>query len=509
MIGELVDSLVAVFAPGAAAKRSHARRIYRHMAQRNYEAARKDRMTANWQTSNRAPDLELLGDADTIRARARDLVKNNAYARGIVKAKVRNIVGTGIIPQATTPSETFNDFIERTWVRWQQAAELTGRLSFYELQRLALAEVETAGEVLLHFVDMHEDRLRGVPLGIEMIDADRFAADYLYPRNKAPESGNEVRRGVEVDAAGRPVAYWLYPNHPQDLNSYYGNWRAERYSAFDFLHLFKQERVGQTRGVSGFAPIVHWLKQLGFYVDNELQASAVASCFSAAITTLAGPADGGLADTIDSSSSDTDSNQYEYMQPGMIFRLLPGEDVKAIDPARPNTQADAWINLMLRSMAVGTGLSYERLARDYSRTNFSSNRASDLEDRRDFVHEQQWLIQHLCEPVWRQFIEAGSRAELEGFPSPSQLVADYDLWTSVIWQANGWEWVDPKNEGVGAELGLKLNTTTLQRECAKKGLHWRDVLAQRRLEKLAEQAMLGEFEAEELPDVEEEEDQPT
>jgi lambda family phage portal protein len=483
MIGEAFDHLVSWINPAKAARRSYARSVYRR---RSYDGAKSDRTNDHWRPSNRSPDMELMSDANTIRARARDLTRNNAYARGIINALLRNVVGCGIVPQARVvtdagePIEVINDACDTLFDRWARVADAGNRLTFWEIQRLAYREVIEAGECLIHFTTIEDDRARPVSLALELIDADRLAEDYLALRRASPEAGNEIRRGVEVDSLGRPVAYWLYPGHPADL--YSGFVTPIRRPASEFLHLYRMERIGQTRGISLFAPLISWLKNLGYYVDNELQASAVASCFTAAITTMGGPADGGLLAGDETSSSDSDANQFEYLQPGMVARLMPGEKVETVDPTRPNTSAEAWINLMLRSMAVGSGLSYERMAKDYSKTNYSSARASDLEDRREFRADQEWLEYHLVGPVWQRFIET---AVLEGKLSipAEQLVSDYDRYTAHAYQAPGWEWVDPVKEAESSQMALDSNLTTLADELGQRGRDLMDTLRQRQREK--------------------------
>lgn len=482
MIAGLVDKIVGVFSPERALQRQRSREV-----QRRYDAARKDRTTSNWRPSNHSADLEALSDADVIRARARDLVRNNAYAKGIVRAKVRNIVGCGIRPQVAVtrrngkPNERFNQRAEQVFERWQRRCDVSGRLSFYEMQRLIRSELTEAGECLVNFV-RSSDRSRPVPLALELIEADRLASDVYMAGYINPDNGNEVRRGVELDkTTGAPVAYWIYERHPNDVLT--RTHRPVRRSAGTILHLYKQERIGQTRGVSEFAPVVRWLKDLHYYVENEMVSSAIASCFSVAIKTMGAGADGGLLDSIDSDADDTDGNRFEYLQPGQVARLFPTEDIEVINPNRQNASANEWINLMLRSMGVGVGLSYERLVRDYSQTNYSSNRASDLEDRREFRIEQQWLIDNLCYPVWLRFMTAAVSSGVDGFPTEQQFVSSFDDWMSVRWQPPGWEWVDPVKEQKAAADAVASNLSTMAEELGKRGKDWREVMEQRAIEK--------------------------
>jgi len=486
MIGEAIDRIVSVFSPAAAAKRAHARSVYQQAMTRSYASGRTDRLNAHWRTPNTSADLELLQSADTIRGRARALVRDNAYAQGILKALKRNVVGCGIKPQARTPGGAEADRrIEHWWHRWQMRADITGRLSFYELQQLAYGECVEAGEVLIRFV-RSDNRSRVLPLALEMIEADRFATDHFI-RGINPATGNEVRRGVELNAAGEPVSYWLYDHHPNAVNSW--RFEAKEYPADQFLHVFKQHRIGQTRGISDFASVLQWLRTLGLYVENELQSSAIASCFTAVIKSMGGAADGGLLGDTNSDSVDSDGNTFEHIEPGMVARLMPGEDVSTINPGRSHTDSQAWIELMLRSLAVGTGLSYERLSRDYSKTNYSSNRASDLEDRREFRPLQDWLIHQLCEPVWSRFFDAAVTEQLSGFPTPNEYLTNYHEWQHHIWQPPGWEWVDPVKEQKASAEAIQSNLSTLTDELGKRGKDVREVLEQRKRERDLEDSL--------------------
>lgn len=497
MIANIVDKLVGYVSPASGIKRMRERLAYQYALEngdtiaRSYEAARKDRLTKNWRTSNSSADLELDGDADVIRARARDLVRNNAYAKGVLRAVTRNTVGSGIRPQAKVQkpngefNEEFNTRLDALWEKWQRHADVTGKLSFYEIQQLAMSERWEAGELLIQFVEVKDDPLRPLPFALELIDADRLASEEWSVINRYRMTGNEIRRGVEIDQKGRPVAYWIYPYHPNDLNGTI--WTTpKRYPAENFLHLFRPNRIGQTRGVSEFAPIVRWLKNLDRYMDNELTSSTIASCFSVAIKSLSAEADGGIAGASSDDGQDSDGNSFEYLEPGIVARLFPDEEVQVIDPSRRQSDAIAWLNLMQRAMGVGTGLSYERLTRDYSQTNYSSNRASDLEDRREFRSEQQWMIEHLCIPVWMKFMSYAVqyRDRHQFMPREVEYLRDYDNWTSHDWQPPGWEWVDPKKEVDAIVLALENDLTTLaEANRSRDGGDWRKRIKQRGLEK--------------------------
>lgn len=498
MIANAVDTVVSWFAPHAALRRMHARQVLN----RGYESAKAHRLRRTV-ASNLSADSHLLHDADSLRAEARRLVRDNAYAKGVIRAATRNIIGTGIKPQCRVErrngdqNEKFNQLAEKAWKRWQSACDVTGQLSFAEILRLIISERWEAGEVLVRFVRI-DDQSRFLPFAIELIDADRLASEYDVARRFNVSQGNEIRRGIELDAMGRPVAYYLYDHHPNEVNSH--NWEIKRVPASEVIHLFRVTRVGQTRGVTEFAPVLSWMEKTDRYVDHEITSSAIASCFSVAIKSVDGSGTG-IAPPAGSDTSDSSGNSFDHVEPGMVARLFPDEDISVINPARGQSEAQAWINLMLRSMGVGTGLSYERLTRDYSQTNYSSNRASDLEDRREFRSEQQWIIDRFCIPVWKRFISECVRAELPGFPTAFDLLRDIDRWMEHIWQPPGWEWVDPTKEVAASIDAIENDLSTLEEEVAKRGNRdWRDVLAQRAREKQLKKELEADGDEEETPD---------
>ena len=111
-----------------------------------FMAATHDRLTASWLAGQRAINDELRGDLDALRARARDLGKNNDYARKFLRMVARNVVSpSGFTLQARVqdapgkPDGLANAAIEAAYFRWARrgSAEITGRMSFADACRAA------------------------------------------------------------------------------------------------------------------------------------------------------------------------------------------------------------------------------------------------------------------------------------------------------------------------------------------------------------------------------------
>jgi len=484
----LLDRVVGYFAPGAALKRAHARRILR-----GYQGAEANRLTNHKKPKNQAADQELLGPygADAMRSWARALVRDNAYAWNVVDTIVSNVIGDGITAQSTyeTPEgedvEDINDARDKAFREWCEVADVNGQLTFSEIQVLCQREIAEAGEVLVRFIRTSGTEYKGisrqVPLALELIEADRLSLErdtFAMRTNKI--TGNQVIRGVELDEKGKPVAYWIYPQHPQSPYTV-KNQTPERIPADEILHLFRRDRVGQTRGVSWFAPAISWMRDLGVYVDNELQASAIASCFTAFIKsetpvgTLLAP-DG-------EDTTDVNGNTLEYLEPGIVARIGTNESVDFANPGRPNSASEPWISLMLRGIAAGTGTNYEAVSKDFSKTSYSSSRSSKLEDRPRQRRWQNYMQWHLCQPVWDEFCNAAARVGLESFPTYSELLDDRRGVAPVEWQLPEQEWVDPTSEQTAASESIKQYMSTYQDELGSRGRSWRATFYQAAKEK--------------------------
>lgn len=488
MIAEAIDHMVGYFSPVSQLKRTQARKILR-----SYQGAEANRLTNSKKPKNQAADSELLGPhgADAMRSWARALVRDNAYAWNVVDTIVSNVIGDGISAQSTHETtegediEDANDIRDKTFSEWCEVCDINGELAFSEIQALVQREIVEAGEVLVRLIKTSGKEYRGisrpVPLALELIEADRLSLNHDTFRVRASlNDGNRVIRGIELDDKGKPVAYWIYPEHP---NSPYTtkNQIPERVPANEILHLYRKDRVGQSRGISWFAPIMSPMRDLATYIDNELQASAVSSCYTVFIKS--NNPTGSLLAPEGEETADNNGNQLDYLEPGVITRLATDESIEFANPSRPNSGSEPWISLMLRGIAAGTGTNYEAVAKDFSKTSYSSSRTSKLEDRPRIKRWQNHIVWHFCQPVWDEFMNAAARQGLDSFPSSAELLDDRRGVSPVEWQLPEQEWVDPAGEQTAAHDSISSYMSTYQDELGSRGRSWRATFYQAAKEK--------------------------
>lgn len=113
---------------------------------RSYNASNSSRLTLDWIIAPLSADAAMRGKLSGIRDRARDLERNNEWARGFFRTLENNVVGEGGIALQmrikNTPKETLdevaNDLIETAWWRWGKVGSCTvcGRHSWWDLLRI-------------------------------------------------------------------------------------------------------------------------------------------------------------------------------------------------------------------------------------------------------------------------------------------------------------------------------------------------------------------------------------
>jgi len=476
-----LDDLVGIFSPNAAYKRKAFRKAQSMLG--SYRGADKTRLRASWWPGSGSADEDLLPDLATLRERSRDLNRNDAHAVGITTTVTSNTVGTGIKPQSRVKikklgisdeeATTFQEAAEDNWEKWCPYADAGNRMDFYEIQNLVDRQILENGEIILLPL-MLNDKSRPFSLAFDIVEADRLET----PPDKRAD--RNIRYGVEIGERGEPVAYYLRETHPGDLTlaKDRGVKRYIRIPAIgdtgrkNVIHLYWVNRPGQTRGVPFFAPVMNYFKDLADYMEAELVAARVAACFAVFIK----KDDNYAAALGNTAETNARGQRIQELEPGMIDYLGPGEDISAFNPNRPGGQFEPFVDRILRAISTGLNLPYEIVAKDFSKTNYSSARAALLEARRYFMVRQAWLSRKLCQPAWDMLQE---EAFLKNQLPAKTFYEKKSDWCRVRWIAPGWQWVDPVKEAKSSEMAIDIGISTLADEAASQGKDWEEVLEQR------------------------------
>ncbi len=377
-----LDKLVGVFSPAAELRRVQSR-VKSELTLRAYDIAKtfnqSDWSSARASSSNEENKAAIAPG----RNKARALVQNNPYGVSAVNEIVSSTVGAGIVPKITGRNKSLTKKLNELW---KEIAETTAcdkekRNNFYALQALIMRSMVESGEGL---GIINIDPSTGPKL--QLLEADHIVT--------LKDTGN-IKQGIEFDTNGSRIKYHLFKVHPGESVS---STAEIAVPVENIVHVYKQDRPGQIRGVTWAHAVVEKMKDFDDYQNATLIRQKIAACFTAFVTTS--------NDSLLDPATLKEKREAQFaMSPASINFLNPGDDVKLASP--PSVDGYAEFNReQLRATASGWGITYEGLTGDYSQSNYSSSRLANIKFRRN-VDVWRWniLIPQFCDPFFAKFLE--------------------------------------------------------------------------------------------------------
>jgi lambda family phage portal protein len=439
----------AVTAAPSPRKHAHQRHQPRR---RDYEkgGAQTTRLTADWTAQPQTPDQMIRRNLRVLRARSREQVANDPYARRFRGMLCSNVIGSqGIVLQGRVrdPDGSLdglaNTAIETAWREWGRAefCDMGGRLSWQRAQELFISTVAIDGECPVRMVTGPEAGRFGFAL--QFLDPELIDTAYDVERR----GGVYVRLGIECDSWDRPVAYhFLDPtiqNHGYYYSSGYAGGKRIRVAAADLIHGYVVEVIGQRRGLPWMSTALLKLKMLSGYEDAALMAARSGACTQGFISS---PTGDGYVGT-DLENDDGSGSKIRDMEPLTIEELPEGQTFTSFDPTYPHEQFPTFCQQMLRSIASALMVSYHGLSNDLTGVNYSSIRAGRLDELDVWKLLQTWCAETFHSRVYRAWLPMALMSGQIKLPNGSALPLErVEKFESVSWQGRRWQWVDPLKE---------------------------------------------------------------
>lgn len=431
----VIDSLF----PGYAAKRAMARLekkradLLLNAMERRFEGAAGGRRNEGWRAAGNDANAENGPALAVLRYRARDLRRNNPYAERAITGIADNVVGAGIVPRPIISSKRQNKRLAELWAEWGETTQCDadGLENFYGLEHKVMECVPEGGECLIRRRRRYTSDGLAVPLQLQVLEPD-----FIDDAKTGTNGNNLIIQGIEFDALGKRVGYWLFDQHPGS-NATMRSIESRRVPAEDVIHVFLPKRAGQARGYTWFAPVMQRLKNFDEMEDAVMEQAKIAACFAAFVTK-------------DGTGGSTKATPLiERMEPGIIQELNMGEAISfAAPPTFNGYQPYSW--QALHAISVGLGVPYELITGDLQGVNFSSGRMGWLHfARRVDVWQWRMLIPQMCERVWEWFMEAQALM-------PGGVLAD----VRAEWVPPRREMVDPKSETETVKARLRSGLIT-------------------------------------------------
>ncbi len=464
-----------------------------------------------WRPALTSGDSAVLGDREFALSRAQDLGRDNPHARAGTKRWVDLLVGSGVRLVASFDAESLGldrvrdkdtiravrRAIEREYRLFSnnplRHADAARQMSLNGRFRQLARTWTNAGEAC-YALRWNPAAGRRYRTCLQAIDPAR-----LCNPDGQPDSVH-LRGGVERDGFGAAVAYHIRNAHLADAHLGAAEeactWervpRETKWGRPVFVHGFEPEREGQTRAMTPFAAVVESLKMLDNSRRYELANVAANALIVATMESSQGADAAGQAFNIVNSADADAANlkratYYAQNRPvlnGVRIPVLPiGDKLNLNNAPRATAEFGEFEATFLRSIAAALGLSYEQLAMDWSKVNYSSARAALNEVWRGVKTEFAAFCEQVIMPVYMAFLEEafdrGYIVPPAGCPSFWDMP---EAWAACRWIGSPRGYVDPVKEAQGQAIRLDNLTSTLEVECAEQGVDFEELLDQRQYE---------------------------
>lgn len=401
------DSFIGFFSASAALSREIDRTSLSSLrkmkdAQNHYDA-----------TGNGRRGFKVNGDASiksvassnlvTARKNASDMMRNNAIYEAAIDTKVVQVIGDGIRPSLhlVKPNKKSKKRLESAQARidtWSSSVDcdVYGQHNLFGLQYLAWMTACVRGEALLVRQRTNEPE-SGLGLQVKMLEGD-YLDHNLNGTN--PDNNNNIINGVEFDDSDKPVAYWLFNQHPGDIGFIKKMLlKSKRRDAADVIHLFDCKRPGQVRGLPLALSTFSKIKNLDDFQDARLELMKVAACLVGSVTQTGG----GVGSSGKVIAGDP---LPASLEPGLLLRLNQNEKLEFNQPPNVSGQ-DSFVSQELHLIAAVFGITYEALTGDYSQVNFTSGRMGQLKmEAKSSGDRNRIIIPQMLNKIWQWQQEA-------------------------------------------------------------------------------------------------------
>ena len=434
----LLDRAIAAVSPVRAVRRAAARTAleFVNSGYGNYGANLSKKSMRGWMYHGGSPKEDIEDNLNVLRQRSRDAYMGIPTASAALKTMRTNVVAGGLMPSpqidadylrlTNEQAEALQAQILREFALWADTPVCDADRvdNFYKLQQLAFLSYLMNGDAFA-LLPMKEQPGQPYSLRVRVIEADRVCSPDSYDRLAPCEvKGHRVHsivQGVETDADGMVIAYWICNQHPlSSLSNQAGalEWtRVEAYGSSgrpNVLHVMNRERAGQRRGVPVLAPVLEALKQLGRYTEAEITAAVISAMFTVFIQSATVQNGKPIGEALPPEQLiDAQDQGTIELGNGAIVALNPGETVEFAKPEHPNSGYDAFFNAMVKEIGAALEIPPEVLEKQFTQ-NFSSARGSLNEFWRTCGMQRDWFSDDFCQPVYEAWLaEAVARGRIK------------------------------------------------------------------------------------------------
>lgn len=488
----IIDRCVEAVAPVYAVRRSAARSALRFLnsGYGNYGANLTKKSLRGWEYHGGSAKEDIEDNIDVLRQRSRDAYMGVPVASSALKTLRTNVVAGGLIPApqidgeylglSSEETERLQEQIIREFSLWADTpdCDMDGLGNFYKLQQLAYLGYLMNGDAFA-LLPARDQKGQPYSLRVRVVEADRICSpdgyDRLTPCEVRGHDVHNIVQGVETDAEGMVVAYWVCNRHPLSDSSALGaglEWtrvetRGTESGRRNIVHVITRERAGQLRGVPVLAPVLEALKQLGRYTEAEINAAVISAMFTVFVQPATATDDRPFGEMLpDDMLIDAEDQGSVELGSGAIVGLNPGETVAFADPKHPNAGYDRFTEAMIKQIGAALEIPPEVISKQFS-TSYSAARGALNEFWRSCGVQRDDFVDSFCQPVYEEWLaEAVARGRIRA-PGFFQDPAIRKAYSGCSWPGPARTSLNPVQEVNAAKERVEQGFSTAQEETAQ------------------------------------------
>lgn len=432
-------------------------------------------------------------DFPSLRARSRVAYWESLQAKSLIGRLRDNAINSGLFLESNPvwslidPKNAMNEEARQAWIQnvetryglWADSKDpdAAGERTFYQLQDFIFLNRLRDGEVFL-VLRYSGDTRKQNPLEIQFLDPDQIQDPFDGAMVTAVKArGNRMKEGIEIDSAGREVAYFVTDKETGKVTRIpkRGNKRLF------VIHSALKEGIGQVRGMPVLAMLVHELQKITDFQVAELEAAVINAVIAAWIKPSdKKPASRALSGIVERGSTASAADETyspksrDALKPGLLIQSLKeGEELLSYDTKRPNVNFDAFKKSFEASLSASIGIPVEVLNESFN-ANYSASRASLVLFWHKIEKEREEFGAEILDPIyeaWMQEEIGESRILANGFGTPVLRRA----WLNASWIGIPQPSIDPLKEANAARIRIEDGMTTREREAKRyNGSEYRD-----------------------------------
>jgi lambda family phage portal protein len=477
----------------------------------SYGASRRKVGLEEWHAFSGSPDQDITANLPLLRQRSRDLFMGAPIAAAAILRLRTNAVGNGlkVMPQVDAEvlgktkeeAAALNKFLAAEFALFGNTVECdwNRRSTFGQLQDLVFVNVCISGDVLAT-LPMKERRGSIYATKVRLIEADRVANPWgAGAEAETAAGGPRVFGGVELDADGEVVAYWVAKRHPAGaaLSGFIGANPALQPEDFERIPVYgpetgrpvalligEMERPEQRRAVPMMSKCLTELKNLSRYIESSTVQNVIKSYFTAFITS-AMPSTEMFSGLIDDETMADFRQRDPYnvkLGPGIINWMRPGDTITFPIHAGPESEFEPYTTALVKYVGACLGIPYEVLLMQFN-ASYSASRASKLEFWGRVKVLRQMLVDQFCQPTYEAWLMEAVARRIVQAPGFLENPRIFRAWSRCSWSGSSPGSIDPLKEIVAADKRVKLGISTLERESLEiNGSDWRENALQQGIE---------------------------